>query len=203
MLLHGGFTEYFQERDWEIRIGERDISHEMELKFPINAETVEVFPVIAGSKTKGLGKILMGIALVTLTIMTSGGFAAFGAGFSSGGLAGGFGAIAAGGAVVPVLGLTTGTLGLMFGATMIFSGLAQALAPKIEPPKEQDDASYVYNGAFNGSGEGYPVPLAFGRVMAGSQVIHGSIRTNNLRLFSTPPEYDPGFNHDQWNTEIP
>ncbi len=202
MVLHEGFTDYFRTRDWEVRVGERDISHEMELKFPLNAETVEIFPVIAGSKTKGLGKILMGIALVTLTIMTAGGFAAFGAGFASGGLAGGFGAIAAGGAVIPILGVSTGTLGLMFGASMIFAGLAQALAPKLEPPKEQDDASYVYNGAFNGPGEGYPVPLAFGRVMAGSQVIHGSIRNNNIRLITTPPEYEPGFNHNLWMRQI-
>lgn len=205
MTFHEGFTDYFRTRDWEIRVGDRDISYEMELKFPLNASTIEIFPVIAGSKTKGLGKLLMGIALVTLTIMTAGGFAAFGAGFASGGLAGGFGAIAAGG-VIPgftaLTGITGGTLGLMFGASMIFTGIAQMLAPKIEPPKEQDDASYVYNGAFNGPGEGYPVPLAFGRVMAGSQVVHGSIRNNNIRLISEPPEYQPGFNHLLWTRQI-
>ena len=210
------FAPYFAERQWEMKIGERAVDYEMELRFPLNASTVEIFPVVAGGKTKGLGKILTGMLIIGLTIATAGGFAAFGTAFAAGsagaGVAGGSIAaglsaavtsVAATGFVIPVLGISLSSIGLMFGSAMILGGLAQALAPKVEndDPSARGPESFIFNEVTNTTGEGNPVPLCFGKFLAGSHVIHGSIRNSNIRSFSHDPNFpegQPGFNAIDW-----
>jgi len=215
--FYSDFAPYFAERQWEMKIGERAVDYEMELRFPLNANTVEIFPVVAGGKTKGLGKILTGMLIIGLTIATAGGFAAFGSAFAAGfggtavagasGIAGGIAAstaaVGAAGIMIPFLGVSLSTIGLMFGSAMILGGLAQALAPKVEndDPSARGPESFIFNEVTNTTGEGNPVPLCFGKFLTGSHVIHGSIRNSNIRSFSHDPNFpegQPGFNANDW-----
>ena len=77
-----------------------------------------------------------------------------------------------------IYGLGTGSAGLFFaGVGLAAQGIANLLA---EPPEYEDfrdievgnkRASYLFNGASNTVNEGGPVPIGYGRLTVGSQVI--------------------------------
>jgi len=127
-----------------------------------------VMPVPAGSKKSGVGKVILGIVLVAATIFTAGaaspGLAMFGAG----------GALSA----TAALGVSYGTIAL-FGVSLALGGLAMMLAPapgSIDPNAREDDkASFLFNGVVNVQEQGHPEPLVYGRFRVGSVVIGSSI----------------------------
>lgn len=68
------------------------------------------------------------------------------------------------------------------GGSMILGGVAELLSPQAKNnsgPSEaaENTPSYNFNGAINTLAQGHPVPLAYGRIMAGSAVISAGITT--------------------------
>lgn len=68
------------------------------------------------------------------------------------------------------------------GASMIMGGVVELLSPQPKnnsgPTEAADNTpSYNFNGAVNTLAQGHPVPLAYGRIMAGSAVISAGITT--------------------------
>lgn len=128
-----------------------------------NCEEVHLIPVVGGSKSGGIFKIILGIALVAGAFLLAGpaglgatAFTVFGAQVS-------YGMVAA------------------LGVSLALSGVSQMLAPSMDPSKGRDDKkSFMFNGATNTSTQGMPVPLVFGRMRSGSVVASAGISVEQI-----------------------
>lgn len=77
--------------------------------------------------------------------------------------------------------------GSSFGLGLVLSGIAEML---FSPPKQEKfgnannkpDAapSYIFNGAVNTTAQGNPVPLCYGKMLVGSQVISAGLSTKEI-----------------------
>lgn len=113
-----------------------------------------IAPVVAGGGT--VGKILLGIGLIALS------FVSFGAGAWAGVL-GSFGTSA---------GAASGSmLAFKLGATLLFSGIAELLAPS---PSGEDKESFLFDRADNTTSQGTPVPVLYGKFLATSPALISS-----------------------------
>lgn len=123
----------------------------------IASNSIKIIPIIQGSG-KGLGQVIAGVALVALAWWNPMGW----------------GAIAN-----TQAGLIAGELGISamqsVGMSLLFGGVVQMLTktPSIKSGADRPDTnpSYVFDGPVNTTAQGNPVPLAYGKVLAGSQVI--------------------------------
>lgn len=158
-----GFRAYLLEHSapgYRVRVGReaRDLEG---LRLPADAD-IRIVPVTAGAG-RGLGSVLLGAALVAVGVMTGG----FGAGLTLSS------AWAAGGATFA--GYLAGNIGM----SLIFSGIAQALAPQPKTPgapnRPESNPSYVFDGPVNTAAQGNPVPVCYGRLIVGAQVVSAGI----------------------------
>ena len=164
-----GVEEYMSPKYYQVKVGNYAID-ENEIQHPIGQEDIHFVPVIQGAG-KGLGKILLGGALIALSFGVGGVFAnplAFGAkgfGFASAGL----GAKAAFG----------------IGAGLLLSGVSDMLFPVPEIKdfsNEQDPRiSFNFSGTQQTSRAGTPVPVVYGEIFTGSVVISGAVDTEQVQ----------------------
>ena len=164
-----GIEEYMNPKYYQVKVGNYSID-ETEIHHPIGQEDIHFVPVIQGAG-RGLGKILLGGALIALSFGVGGVFAnplAFGAkgfGFASAGL----GAKAAFG----------------IGAGLLLSGVSDMLFPVPKLPdfnSEQDPRiSFNFSGTQQTTRAGTPVPLVYGEIFTGSVVISGAVDTEQVR----------------------
>jgi len=124
-----------------------------EIHHPAGSEDIRIAPVITGAKSGGLFQAILGAALIAASFFIPGG-GAFGIAALSSGAVFGMGAAMALGGVMQMLSPQT-------------SGLASTAA--------NNGASYYFNGPVNSSAQGDPVPLVYGRVLAGSKVVSSGI----------------------------
>jgi predicted phage tail protein len=102
---------------------------------------IRIVPIISGSKRGGLFQTLAGVALI----------------------------------VVGAIFEQPWAVGLGIG--MVSGGVAQMLTPVPKAPSQQEQAStenkpsYFFNGAFNSTQQGLPVPVVYGQMLVGSSVI--------------------------------
>ena len=164
-----GIEEYMNPKYYQVKVGNYSID-ETEINHPIGQEDIHFVPVIQGAG-RGIGKILLGGALIALSFGVGGVFAnplAFGAkgfGFASAGL----GAKAAFG----------------IGAGLLLSGVSDMLFPVPKLPdfnSEQDPRiSFNFSGTQQTTRAGTPVPLVYGEIFTGSVVISGAVDTEQVR----------------------
>ena len=111
-------------------------------------ETIKIVPLVQGAG-KGVGQIVAGIVLVA---------AAF---------------------FVPWLSPWVAGVFQSVGTSLIIGGVSQMLAktPKVQAGADRPDnkPSYAFDGPVNTTAQGNPVPLAYGRILAGSQVISAGL----------------------------
>lgn len=146
---------------------------EMTLTLGMNNCELHVIPVPVGSKKGGVGKVILGIALVGAAIITGGG------------------ALALGGAVAGFVGGTasfTFAVGLAFlGGAMILGGMAQMMMPSPEGPNpndsEDENASFLFNGVVNVQEQGHPVPLPYGLTRVGSVVASSGLAVEQIGVY--------------------
>ena len=119
-----------------------------EREFALSGTTeIRIVPVIAGSKNGGLFQTVLGIALIVV-----------------------------GAFVTPISGPIGGAL-VSFGIAMTLGGVVQMLSPVPKTSNQEDQAStenkpsYLFNGAFNSTQQGLPVPVVYGRMLVGSSVV--------------------------------
>lgn len=141
----------------------RDEVAQEELHNPASRR-ITIAPVIAGAGGF-FGKLLLGAALIAAAFLT-GGASIAATGFLVGGIT------------------TTFWGGIAFGVgvSMALGGVAQLLAPqpKSSGPNEEQQPSYVFNGAVNTSAQGQPVPVGYGRMIVGSAVISAGISVEDI-----------------------
>jgi predicted phage tail protein len=104
---------------------------------------IRIVPVVAGSKRGGLLQTVVGIVLIVGSFF-----------------AGPFG---------PAM--------MSVGIAMVAGGVSQMLTPTPKTATQQEQAStenkpsYLFNGAFNATQQGLPVPVVYGQMLVGSSVI--------------------------------
>ena len=178
-----------------VQVGKAAIDEVDEIHNPTGQdEEISITPVLAGAGGGGVGKILVGVALVATAFLigpAAGGFLGIGAGF------GGMGGVAAGGAALGLVGGGFATAVGFIGVSMILAGTAQLLSPQPADlpgitgargnsfdPVNNDPAdnrsSYIYNGAVNLTAQGNPVPICYGRMRVGSVVVSAGVSTTDI-----------------------
>lgn len=126
------------------------------------SQTIEVIPVIAGAGGSGGGgwtNILLGsiilVAGIALSVVTGGASAAGAIGYVG----------------TTLLGTLASSV-TAFGAALAFTGISQILAKQDE--EEKDVETYGFSGAGNIAKQGVPVPLIYGRVGVGSNLVESA-----------------------------
>ncbi len=147
------------------------------------AKSLHIVPEIIGAKSKGLGKAIMGIALIGAAFFFAPAAGpAFGAGAADGVAAAGFAAEAFS---VGSFSVSWGQIALS-GLTWGLQGISQMLAPsppggdvnQLEAPEQR--ASSLFNGPVNVAEQGQVRPVVYGEVRAGSVVISSGLDAEQL-----------------------
>jgi predicted phage tail protein len=130
---------------------------------------LHIVPVIEGAGGRpGMGKIILGVALITAAV--------FFAPVAVPGIA------ASGMGAATAVGLTYGNFAMM-GVSLVLAGVSQMLAPRLQSrgPKSRDGSqSFIFNGPVNVTEQGHPVPVVIGRFRVGSVVASAGILTENI-----------------------
>jgi predicted phage tail protein len=155
-LIDGGY--------YRVLVGGKDELSIDQLGNPMSdRETIRIVPVVAGSR--GLGQIVLGVALVA--------FAGPLAGFAGSA----FGATAATTAVIASSISSIGVSLVIGGVSqMLFSPQAQTASAE----REENKPSFIFNGAVNTTRQGNCVPICYGRMIVGSQVISAGLSVTEL-----------------------
>jgi predicted phage tail protein len=156
-----GFREYLATHSapgYRVWLGADVVTAGEQLNAPAGS-LIRLVPVTAGAKSE-LGQIIIGAALIYFA-------PAFGTTALIGNLTGA--------AIVTSLGFA-----------MVLGGVSQLLAgnPASDAPSERPEnlPSYAFNGAVNTTAQGNPVPVLYGRLRVGSQVISTGLSTAALAI---------------------
>jgi predicted phage tail protein len=144
---------------FRVFVGRDPLASETELSHPSGREVVKIVPTPMGAD--GFGEILGGLALIV------------GA------------AIFPGIAAVGLIGtMTIGGVATAVGLGMALGGVAQLLAsdPKTTQSADRPEnrPSYQINGPVNSVAQGNPVPVLYGRMLVGGQLISAGITTDAI-----------------------
>ena len=161
-----GIDKFMSPKYYQVKVGNYEID-ESELTYPIGQEDIHFIPVIAGAGG-GLGRTLLGAALIAGSFFLPGSLAVTGFNFTTG-LTGGF------------LGKTM----FLVGSSLAISGVSEMLFPLPKPKEftsEQDPKlSFNFSGTQQTSRAGTPVPIVYGEIFTGSVVISGGIDTEQVQ----------------------
>lgn len=114
---------------------------------------IHIVPAVQGRKNGGLGKVIAGIALIGLSMMSGGAVGALMATSFAGG----------------TVGATVGSMGL----AMAMTGVSAMLAP--EQKAEDATKSFTMSGPTSNVQEGSILPIAYGEVVTSGYMISGSV----------------------------
>ena len=147
---------------YKIIVDGQDRSYKEQLEYPADTE-IKIVPIVKGSGNNTVS-IIIGIVLIVVAWWNPYGW---------GTIACSAGELAAGEAVIAAMYAT--------GVSLIMSGVSGLLMPKpiVQDARYAEENSGKYfNGPANMSLAGSPVPLAYGKVMTGSVVVHATISTS-------------------------
>ncbi len=159
--------------DFGIEIAGEEIEYDEELFLPLTKGDITITAIPAGGGGS-FGKVILGLMMVAAMVFApyavaggafgvSGG-AVFGAAVTQYGLTG---AIALGLGSLNFMGLMVA----MVGVSLAMSGLQEMMAP--DPSTDNDqESSYLFNGAEQNLIEGDPVPVLYGRLQVPGQPIN-------------------------------
>jgi len=153
--------EHMSQRYYKVLVDDYEIGEE-DIQNPIGQSDISIVPVIAGAGG-GLGKTLLGVALIGLAFAVPGSIA-----FTKAGITGGA--------------LSKGLFGI--GAALTLTGVSQMLFPLPELPdfsnEEDPRISFSFSGVQNTSRAGTSHPIVYGEIVTGSVVISAGIDTNQV-----------------------
>ncbi len=163
--------KYMNPQYYQVKVGNYAVNQE-EIHHPIGQEDIHIVPVISGAGRGGLGKILLGAALIAgaFFVPVAAGNIGLAAGIKAGSLA--------------KVGFLSKTM-LLVGANLALTGVSEMLFPMPKPKEfksEQDpQLSFSFSGTQNTSRAGTPVPIVYGEIVTGSVVISGAIDTQQVQ----------------------
>lgn len=150
---------------YRVLIAGKQSAGEDELHHPVSSkETIRIVPVVAGKS--GFGKVLAGAALIGLSLA----FPAASATFQ-------FGAWNSSISLASIAGSVGVSLALTGVSQMLFTP-KQSSVESVERPENRP--SFFFNGAVNTSRQGNAVPLCYGRMIVGSQVISSGLSVEQI-----------------------
>lgn len=149
---------------YRVHVGKESITQN-ELTNTCGNKTIHIIPIISGSGN-GTGQIIVGAALVWASAGTS---------------------LLVGGA----LGMSGAATGLLasaissFGMSLVLGGVMQMLTPtqkaqQFSSESANNKPSFMFNGPVNTVGQGNGVPLLYGELLVGSQVISAGLSTRQI-----------------------
>lgn len=152
---------HMADRYYQVLVDNYDID-ETELHNPIGQSDISIVPVISGAGG-GVGKALLGVALIGFSLVTGGGFAAL----TAGGLTG-----------------TIAPIAFNLGVSLTLMGVSEMLFPLPKPQEfnneEDPRISFSFSGVQNTSRAGTSHPIVYGEIVTGSVVISAGIDTNQV-----------------------
>ena len=159
--------KHMADRDYKVAIDNWELE-EKELHYPNGQEDVKIIPVVGGEGGRGVGKVLLGAALIGGAFLIN---PALSFSFQSG--VTGF---ASAGALTQAVVYTGGSL--------ILSGVAEMLTPvpTISEREQDPRLSFNFSGIQNTSRAGVAVPVIYGEVLTGSVVISAGIETAQVEV---------------------
>ena len=137
-------------------------------------EVFSITPVIAGAGG-GFGRALFGAALIGLSFVSFGATGLFAGGTGLGTSAAGLVQTAT--ATGIYAGAGSAAIGVL-GAGLLLTGVSQIISPQPGPPSLDEATqleSFTFSNVVNTSRQGFPVPIAYGRVFVGSAVISSGL----------------------------
>ena len=162
---------YMNPKYYQVKIGDYAVNEE-EIHHPIGQQDIHIVPVIQGAGG-GLGKTLLGVALIAGAFIAPGSSLVFGKAFFGTGV----GSLAKAGLITKAA--------VYLGGYLVLSGVSEMLFPVPKPQEfksEQDpQLSYSFSGTQNTSRAGTPVPIVYGEIVTGSVVISGAIDTQQVQ----------------------
>lgn len=150
-----GFAKVIADGEWRVLVGGKAQAL-AQIQDPLPAD-ISIVPAVGGAGGS-FGKILLGAALIVASFYLPG--------------AGAFGAFGSFSLAATAKGI---------GTSLLIGGISEVLfaPPKPSGPdareRPENRPSYVFNGAVNTTGQGNPVPLCYGRLRVGSQVISAGL----------------------------
>ena len=152
---------HMADRHYKVLVDDYDIDKN-EIHNPIGQSDISIVPVISGAGG-GLGKALLGVALIGLAFAVPGSIA-----FTKAGITGGA--------------LSKGLFGI--GAALTLTGVSEMLFPLPGIPdfanEEDPRISFSFSGIQNTSRAGTSHPIVYGEIITGSVVISAGIDTNQV-----------------------
>lgn len=149
------FAKVIADGEWRVLVGGKAQAL-AQIQDPLPAD-ISIVPAVGGAGGS-FGKIILGAALIVASFYLPGaGYFAAAKGFSLAATASGI------------------------GTSLLIGGISEVLfaPPKPTGPdvkeRPENRPSYVFNGAVNTTGQGNPVPLCYGRLRVGSQVISAGL----------------------------
>tara|TARA_B100000427_G_scaffold16370_1_gene12750 strand:- start:4034 stop:4645 length:612 start_codon:yes stop_codon:yes gene_type:complete len=161
--------KHMADRYYKVAVDNWEIGEE-ELHYPNGQEDIRIIPVVGGAGGRGLGKILLGAALIGgAFLMPAGSGMTLMEGIKFGSLA--------------EVGLLTKSMVYM-GGYLALSGIADMLTPvpKISEQEQDPRLSFNFSGIQNTSRAGVAVPVIYGQVLTGSVVISAGIETAQVEV---------------------
>ena len=168
-LIHNfpGVEAHMSPKYYQVKVGNYDIDKN-EIDYPIGKEDIHFIPVISGAG-RGLGKVLLGAALIAGAFMLPVVVPYAPLSLGMGGFTGG-----------TLLASTLGNIGI----ALVLTGVSEMLFPLPEPQKfnseEDPQLSFNFSGVQNTSRAGTPVPIVYGEIITGSVVISAAVDTNQV-----------------------
>ena len=151
---------HMADRYYQVLVDDYDID-ETELHNPIGQSDISIVPVISGAGG-GLGKTLLGVALIGISLASGGGMGVF--------LKEGFTGLAG--------------IGMNVGIGLTLMGVSEMLFPLPKPQdfsnEEDPRISFSFSGVQNTSRAGTSHPIVYGEIVTGSVVISAGIDTNQV-----------------------
>ncbi len=177
-----GFENTIRNGEYRISLNADDPENDVDESIaPFNlgstVHTIHIIPVMAGAKRGGIGKVVLGVAMIGLAVATGGGSLTLGGGAVA---IAGSGVSTAAGIVI-----STSTIASL-GVSMVLGGVSQLLTPQVGAGSASNyesvdqRASFLFNGPVNTSAQGAPVPLVYGRIRTGSHVVSSGLVSENI-----------------------
>lgn len=151
-----GFEQSLRKGYYRLIVGRRHGGDHLDLEqidMRLGSKDFHIVPVLGGAKRGGVLKAVLGVALVGAAIFFSGGTLAAPLGGMS--------------AAIPGLGGVTWGNAAALGLAAAVTGVSQMISPQAKSDTGTNKSeSFALNGPMALEGQGYPVPLCIGRVLA-------------------------------------
>ena len=162
--------KHMADRYYKVAVDSSELE-EKELHYPNGQEDIKIIPIVGGAGGRGLGKILLGAALIgaafAFTPLSTSAF------FKGAAVEGSF----AGAGYLTKAAIT-------IGGALVLSGIADMLTPVPTISEQEQDPrlSFNFSGIQNTSRAGVAVPVIYGEVLTGSVVISAGIETAQVEV---------------------